>query len=353
MTSVRPLSLEHRSAIPLAGPMILRDFQRSHVPRAAEWADYFVLSRELLGAAERGRFYRAVKTGDLVRVRSGIYLPGGIWAPLSVDDRHLVRLRAAALASATPLVFGGMSAAALWRLPVIGQWPERPIVLAERAAGGRSARSLERRCEGLPDVVWVVEGLAATGLARTVVDVARFERFGGAVAMADFALAPKPLGLGALSQSVQKPELAAELAARELVHGQAKVVAVIGFSDGDSGSAGESISRVAAYRLGFPRPVLQHPFRDSLGEMFTDFWWPDFRLVGEFDGRGKYLREEYARGRSTAEIVLAEKRREDRLRALGPGVVRWGWAEAMNAPALRRAVLAAGLPVQAVPRVPG
>jgi hypothetical protein len=352
MTSARTLSLEHRSHVPVDGPTALREFARRHLPRAEEWADPFVLSRELVGAAERGRFYRAVKSGELVRVRPGVYLPAGLRALSSVDDWYLIRLRAEALASTEPLLFGGMSAAALWRLPVIGSWPERPTVFAERATGGRSAGSLERRCEGLPEEVWVVDGLATTGLARTVVDVARFQRFGVAVAMADFALAPKPDGLGALSLSVGRQELSTELAALGLVHGQAKVVAVVDFSDGDSGSAGESISRVVAYRLGFPRPVLQFVFRDHLGEMFADFWWPDYRMIGEFDGHGKYLRDEYTRGRTTAEVVLAEKHREDRLRALGAGVVRWGWAEALEASVLRRTLLAAGLPVLALSRVP-
>ena len=68
-------------------------------------------------------------------------------------------------------------------------------------------------------------------------------------------------------------------------------------------------------------------------------------LVGEFDGRGKYLRDEYTKGRSPADVVLAEKERENRIRAPGPTVVRWGWEEAMAPPLLRRKLLAAGLPL--------
>ena len=78
----------------------------------------------------------------------------------------------------------------------------------------------------------------------------------------------------------------------------------------------------------------------------TAFGYTAPRRSGEFDGAGKYLREEYTGGRSTADIVMAEKAREDRLRALGAGVTRWGWVEAQNPPALRRKLLAAGLPLQ-------
>ena len=64
--------------------------------------------------------------------------------------------------------------------------------------------------------------------------------------------------------------------------------------------------------------------------MTVDFWWPATRVIGEFDGVAKYVRDEYAGSKSVAEVVLAEKTREDRLRALNTTVVRWGWAEAAS-----------------------
>jgi len=346
MTSARTPAIETPLLVPVSGPFGSSDLARLRSPRAEPWADRFVLLDELVGAAERGRLYRRVANGDLARVRAGVYLPSEFWSLLNDDLRFLARIRAEALASPVPLLFGVQSAAALWGLPMVGDWPDRPTVLAERAAGGRSAKSLERRCEGMPAEVWIIGGLATTGLARTVVDVARDQRFGPAVAVADFALARRPHAAGTTPLSVEKPELVRELRGVDPLHGHARAAAVVDFSDGDSGSVGESISRVTAYRLGFPRPVLQFAFRDHLGEMFADFWWPDYRLIGEFDGKGKYLRDEYTRGRSTAEVVLAEKAREDRLRALGAGVARWGWAEATSTSGLRRTLLAAGLPMR-------
>ena len=332
--------------VTLAGPTSLAEFARGHSPRALEWADTFVLSRERVGAAELGRYYRAVNAGELVAIAPGICLPTDVWARCSVDDRNLARIRALALTARSTLVFAAESAAALWRLPIVGAWPDRVTVLGARTGGGRSTRRVIRRCEGVPDEVWVVDGLATTGLARTVVDVARHATFGVAVAMADRALAVKRgTDAGALSCTATKAELFGALAALDLVHGSAKAEAVIEFADGDADSAGESISRVVIHRLGFPAPILQQVFHDSSGRMVGDFWWPEVSLVGEFDGRGKYLRDEYTKGRSPADVVLAEKERENRIRALGPTVVRWGWEEAMAPPLLRRKLLAAGLPL--------
>jgi hypothetical protein len=98
------------------------------------------------------------------------------------------------------------------------------------------------------------------------------------------------------------------------------------------------------WRLGLTAPVLQQAFADSNGHIgVVDFWWPDCGLVGEFDGRGKYLRDEFSRGRSVAEIVMQEKAREDRLRALGLKVVRWEWADAIDLRRLEAKLRSAGL----------
>jgi hypothetical protein len=335
----------HPLHVTVSGPTTVADFVRRFHPRAAEWADEFVLARERVGAAERGRYYRSLRVGELVAVAPGICLPASSWARLGADERHLMTVRARALVARAPLVFGAHAGAALWRLPMIGPWPARPAVLAERTTGGRSTPYLVRRCEGVPAEIWVVDGLATTSLARTVVDVARYSSFAVAVAMADRALAPKETTeAGALSMSVSRAELLASLVTLDIVSGAAKAAAAIEFADGDSGSAGESLSRVVIHRLGFPRPVLQSVFSDAAGRIIVDFWWPEHSVIGEFDGRGKYLRDEYTGGRSTADVVLAEKQRENRLRARGPTVARWGWEEAMSPPLLRRTLLAAGLP---------
>lgn len=312
--------------------------------RAQPWADEFVLAREYIGAAERGALYRSFRSGALLRLRPGVFVRCDLWNAASDDGRYLLRIRAAALVSDGPLVFAGGSAAVAWGLPVVGRWPEVPVVIADRAAGGRSARSLVRRCEGIPSEVWNVDGLAVTSLSRTVLDVARFGDGETAIAMLDRAFATKPeTTRGALAMVVEKNELLRELGELGTVAGFAKARVRIEFADGDSGSVGESVSRVVIARSRFPRPVLQQVFRDEVGRMFVDFWWPDYNLAGEFDGKGKYLRDEYTQGRSTAQIVLEEKAREDRLRRLGPSVVRWDWAEARSQSALRRILLRAGL----------
>lgn len=86
----------------------------------------------------------------------------------------------------------------------------------------------------------------------------------------------------------------------------------------------ETISRVRFIAGGLPEPELQFPVYDEKGLIgYADVAWPDLKVIGEADGMGKY------HDRSD---LVAEKFREDRLRAQGWIVVRWTWAEIFNTP---------------------
>lgn len=315
-----------------------------------DWRDEFVLVREARAIGAKAELLRKVKAGVLLPVVRGVYrrahfIPVTDSGPgRTDDDRYLAMVRASQLASTQPLVYSHYFAAALWHLPMIGTWPTGVHVTAVREAGNRSTAGLVRHGTSLNFDAVEVGSLRATSLARTVVDVARVAPFMVGVAMADAALAGlRDTRNRWIRHPVTKHELQATAEALGHAMGIVRCRAVIDFADGKSESAGESLSRVGIMQLGFPAPVLQQHFDDHLGSMWTDFWWPEFNLAGEFDGHGKYLRDDYLQGRSTAQAVIDEKAREDRLRALGPMVTRWDWAVARSLPALRAHLLRAGL----------
>ncbi len=70
-----------------------------------------------------------------------------------------------------------------------------------------------------------------------------------------------------------------------------------------------------------PAPELQHTFYGPGGRFVarSDFWWPQFGVVGEADGNAKYDAGRVA--------IVAERRREQALRDLGLEMVRWEWAD--------------------------
>ncbi len=78
-----------------------------------------------------------------------------------------------------------------------------------------------------------------------------------------------------------------------------------------------------------PEPELQFHVYDELGNLvgITDFAWPRYRLLGEFDGKIKYGRL-LKPGQSPGEVVTDEKNREDRLREVtGWSMIRFTWSD--------------------------
>lgn len=279
---------------------------------------------------------RAVQRGELVRVKRGAYVSSASWARLAEDEKHLVRARAVA-SSHRGAVFSHWSAAAILGLPIIGPWPSDVHVAAPRASGGRSEPGIRRHCVGpTPAEHSEVSGLEVTTVARTLADLASVQPFRFAVAPTDFAL-----GAGL----VDRDALVRCLNAAGALRGRDRAARVFAFADGRSGSPGESMSRAVIHLLGFPPPLLQVEHRADGRCEFTDFEWPEFGLIGEFDGVGKYTRDEYLHGRTPAEVVILEKQREDRLRrATGSTFARWGWDAALRVSPLRDLLLSQGLP---------
>lgn len=306
--------------------------------------DDIVLTRNLTIPGDRAQLYRAAARGEYVRLTTGAYLTADAWNAAHPEERHRAELYALAVVH-PEIVFGAVSAALAWHRPLLGAQPTLPESITIGSSGGRSNRSTRTRGTSTPFEVVEVAGLPATSLARSLVDAARVSPLAQAVAMLDHALAGAREGeVWPASERTTRADLESELA-RGTSRGRARARHAIQFADGAAQSPGESWSRVLIEQLGFPRPRLQQGFSDAEGFIgVVDFYWHEFGLIGEFDGKGKYLRDEYTRGQDAAIVVLAEKRREDRLRSLVRGVSRWGWEHLREPWRLRQKLQRAGLP---------
>lgn len=303
-----------------------------------DWRDRYILSARLTNPGERAGLYRAAARGVFVKVHPGVYLRNEDWIGLDFDARHVARMHAVHLVRPTT-VFSHLSAAILWGLPVVGGDLAVPHSLSRASGGGRSMNGLHRHTGDRPFAVTTRSGLRVTDLADTVIHIAARYPPEVSVPVVDAALR-------VAGQPVTRNGLIESTIAAPLTTGGVRCAWALGFADPLSGSPGESLSRVAIHRLGLPKPVLQQRFDDAAGLIgFSDYWWPDVRVIGEFDGLGKYLRDDLTNGRPIAEIVLDEKRRENRLRALDTRVARWGWSTARDRADLRRILSEAGLRV--------
>ncbi len=289
---------------------------------------------------ETRRLSRGAARGALVVVHPGVYARAADWAALGERDRHRLRVQGAVGSLSARLVVSHGSAAAMHGLRVLGSMPDRVHVTDPARSRSQSWSRVMKHAGPLDDEdVDRVDGILVTSLARTLVDVALTAAFADAVVSLDSGLR-RP--------GVTRADLRARLARRSA---RARVAAqrAVEFASPLSHSGGESWCRCRLAELGAPDPVLQHVFRDSLGEVGpVDFWFADAGVVVEFDGDMKYLDERYSGGLSASEVVLKERRRERRLLALPEvrDVVRADWRDLAEPWRLRRLIVGAGVVVR-------
>lgn len=282
--------------------------------------------------------------GTLLRVRRGAYADAQRWESLTSADRYRARVIAVVGTRRRMPVVGYDSAAALWGYPRFGQWPSVVHVVVDMSSAVRSKNGVYVHREELdPREVVELDGVLVTSPERTLVDLARTASFRESVAAIDRALNPARSAAGT---TTTRAALLATLEAGNSVRGRRLAARAITFGDGRADNPGESVSRVAIFELGFPAPDLQRRHVNPRGgSYFTDFEWPDFATIGEFDGRGKYLKDDFLGSMSAGEAVYEEKIREDHLRAEGNAFARWGHPDVLDPTRLRTILLRAGLPL--------
>lgn len=285
---------------------------------------------------------RRAKAHELRRIRQGVYVKATEWNALKAWEQHPLLVRAAAATLRERTVFCRESSASLWGIPLLGI-PNMVHALTDDGGGGRSRAGVRRHRVDLESVeVERRHGLLVTSRPRTVLDLAAFGSFEQGVIAMDHVLKPDRVQrLPALS----KASLEASIGTGFSAAAGRRIRTVLEFAVPASGSAGESLSRAYMYLEGFKLPELQMEVRDRNGLVgYLDFEWPDEGLAGEFDGLVKYQKAEYLSGRTPSEVVVAEKRREDRIRATGRRVIRWTWAELADRQSFAAFLDRAGVP---------
>ena len=265
------------------------------------------------------------------------------WNALDARQQHLIRVEAVAATRRHPPVISHRSAAAFWGFPERTGWPVNVDVLAQPDSAARSKNGVVVHRTPFTDAdVAEVGGLLVTSPERTLVDLARSENFVDAVVALDFAVDPDRARPGILTT---REALLDRVVRADNARGQVKALRAIRFARPGAQNPGETESRVLIFRLGFPEPDLQTRHDNPRGGYYyTDFEWPFFRIIGEFDGLGKYLKEEYLRGMTPGQAVVQENIREDDLRREGNDFARWRPEHLRQPLRLKAILLDAGLP---------
>lgn len=263
----------------------------------------------------------------LTRMRHGVYALAELARSTDAVRRHRLDLAAAVASTREPVWAFGTSAALIHGMPLPFDVPDdlrlvRASGIDERALIKPSRHRLvipqSRVVTGRIDISTcvVIDGIPVVdpGLAA-VSSAVELESNRWRVALMDAAL-----WRGAsLEEILELIERWRHLGRR------AELLAAAARSRVGAQTVLETFSRLTLVEQGLPEPVLQQPFHDERGLIgYVDMWWPTLNVVGEADGAVKYDRRE---------DVVAEKVREDRLRARGLGVARWTFQDIETDPA--------------------
>lgn len=281
-----------------------------------------VLRRDVIALGVDDNFlYRAVRSGELHRLRQGAYVLTTSWLQASRVERHRLLSAAVMRQYGDDVALSHTSACVEqggpdWGLDLRTVHLTNLLGVGERNA----AKVVHHRGTCRVDDVTRSEGFWITSPTRTALDTASIATRQAAVCVLDWYLH---------QGMTDRDQLEAGFARMKDWPDTLPLHVILRVCDGRSESVGESRTRllIIDHRLPMPIPQFEifHPSGLLAGRV--DFAWPEHRLILEFDGRQKYLALRRA-GETIEEAVLREKAREDRLRELtGWMMIRLTWRD--------------------------
>ena len=286
----------------------------------AETRGFFTRSEAMAAGHDDRAIGRAVRVRAWVRVRPGTYTLSELW-PEDEEQRHRILGRAVVAKLGPSVALSHTTAALEHGLRVWDADLSQVHVTRLDGGAGRTESGVVHH-EGLilPSDLRTVEGVLVTHPARAAIETASLLSPEARLGPLDSALA---------LAKTDRRELDATFALMRSWPDMQGVQVSVRMADGGAQSIGESRTRHLCYVFHLPAPQLQYEVRDATGRLLgvTDFAWPQYGLLGEFDGKVKY--ERYLRpGEQPGDAVFREKRREDLLcELLGWRMIRFIWAD--------------------------
>jgi len=284
--------------------------------------DHVFLRREALDHGYRDDdLQQGLRDGLLVRIRHGAYTFADVWSETDDLARHRLRAHAVLRSHDAPIALSHVSAAVEHGLRLF-QPDLRRIHVVTR--GRRLARTtgdvVYHRGSYDDDDFTLLDGRLAVEPVLAGLQAASLTDVRGGMVILDSVI---DLQKGTLDEIHARYERIAGHPFSRTLQITVRLVRK------GAQSVGETLSRHAMWTQHLPAPVLQFEVRDVDGTLvgITDFAWPEYGLLGEFDGMIKYgrLRKE---GETPGDAVEREKKREDLLREVtGWLMVRLVWTE--------------------------
>lgn len=287
-------------------------------------AGFFTRGEALATGYDDRDIAHAVRSGTWIRFRRGYYTFRDQWDLLDDIGRHRVRSSAVLRSLGDGVALSHQSGVVRHDLDAWGLDLSR--VHVTRLDGGPG------RVEG--DVVHHEGSSEASDVVRIAgQQVLRAERCAlEAASRVNNEVALALLDAGLRDHAFDTADLYEQFSAMERWPFMRHLHIPVRMADARAGSIGESRGRWWFYALGIPMPELQFEVFDAEGNLIgvADWCWPQYKLLGESDGKIKYGRL-LKPGEAPGDAAFREKRREDLMReATGFGMLRFIWSDYNN-----------------------
>lgn len=264
---------------------------------------------------------RALRSGELTRVRQGAYIATDRWEGADPLVRHHIRSCAVLRTHTGRVALSHTSAAVEHGLRLYDPGLDRVhVTRLDGGSGGRTREVVYHAGACDEGSLATTNGRLCVTPARAALETASLHDVQSGLVTLDSAL---NLGLATWA------DLASLYERRSRWPHSRRLQVTLRLARPGAESVGESRMRYLCWSQGVPEPVLQYPVRDRAGHLVgrCDMAWPDHGVLGEFDGRVKYTTLRTA-GESPEDVVYREKVREDALReAAGFRVIRFVWGD--------------------------
>ncbi len=250
-----------------------------------------------------------LRQGIWRRVKHGCYVFADVWDKLTPEQQHLVVAHAVRRTTPGAFAFSHVTSLIAQGVAVWGADLSRVHLTRLDDGAARITPGSIHHVGGLDESdLTAAGGLTVTVASRGVIEAATTLTVEAGLVSADNACFRK---------LTDEDELRQRFEEMNGWPGSLRARLVVEHVDGRHESAGETRAVVLFRRLGIPTPEPQREVYDEHGQLVArvDFDWPELKMHGEFDGRGKYFRA-YDPDKDPAQVVWEEKRREDKVRGI-------------------------------------
>lgn len=275
----------------------------------------------------------------LLSPHCGVYVRRTYWKGLSRRDQVLHVARA--IAQLHPKwIFDSYTAAAIRGWNVSYELLDKLNILAPYQIQTKTIISRSAKHPAFE----TVDGLRVSTVPQTLHHCLRAEDLRISLPIADSALRETGKSKGELIELVKADPTIVR--SRDFQ----RTIDVLTLADSRSESGGESIARATMIMLGFAVPDLQVECRDPMNPskvIRVDFYWvldDGTIIIGELDGRQKYIDPTMTKGKDLIEVLTDERLRESRLSVLGARIVRFSYSDVLDTVYFARLLERYGVP---------